>query len=107
MITVSIYRDENGRCCGFHCSGHAGYAESGSDIVCAAVSALTMNAINSISEFTSDTFSYDEDEKSGMMDFRIVSEMSAVSEILLKSLILGLQSIADAYGRKYIRFRNE
>ena len=32
--------------------GHAGYAEEGYDIICAAVSALTVNTINSIEQFT-------------------------------------------------------
>ncbi|HPR40565.1 MAG TPA: ribosomal-processing cysteine protease Prp [Oscillospiraceae bacterium] len=34
----------------FRISGHAGYAESGKDIVCAAVSACTEMAVNGITE---------------------------------------------------------
>ena len=34
----------------FSISGHSGYAESGSDIVCAAVSAMTMLVCNTITE---------------------------------------------------------
>ncbi len=103
MVRVSLYRDGNGRVCGFHCSGHAGFAESGSDIICAAVSALTMTAVNSIETFTSDHFSYKEDEKDGVMDFRICSDLSDQAELLLQSMVLGLSSIEEAYGRKYIR----
>ena len=103
MIKVSIYRDENKKVIGFHCVGHAGYAESGSDIICAAVSALTMTTINSIDTFTADTYSYDEDESTGMMDFRIISEVSGASELLLNSLLLGLCGIEESYGKKYIR----
>ena len=36
--------------------GHAGYAEPGQDIVCAAVSALVINTINAIEAFTEDDF---------------------------------------------------
>ena len=107
MIRISIYKDRDGRINGFHCAGHAGYAESGSDIICAAVSALTMTAVNSIESFTSDTFSYDEKEEDGMMDFRILSPLSPASEILLKSLVLGLSGIEEAYGRKYIRVQEK
>ena len=41
---------------GFRIEGHAGYAKHGKDIVCAAVSALVMNTMNSIHSFTSDVF---------------------------------------------------
>ena len=107
MINISIYQDENDRYCGFCCKGHAGYAENGYDIICAAVSVLTMNTVNSVSEFTKDTFSYEEDEKSGYMEFRLHSGFSAETELLMKALVLGLQSVEDAYGRKYIRVKTQ
>ena len=66
MIKVSIYKNDEGKMIGFRLSGHAGYAEHGQDIVCAAVSALVINAMNSIETFSSDTFTYDEDEESGI-----------------------------------------
>ncbi len=103
MITVSIHKNSKGQLNGFHLEGHAGYAESGSDIVCAAVSALVITTMNSIEHFTSDTFDYQENEEDGMMDFRIVSTISERSELLLGSLILGLQGIEEEYGRKYIK----
>ncbi len=37
MITVKLV-SQNGKFSGFDVSGHSGYAESGSDIVCAAIS---------------------------------------------------------------------
>lgn len=88
---------------GFCSEGHAGYARHGKDIVCAAVSALVMNTMNSIHSFTSDVFDYKEDEKKGMVDFRIISEPSPETKLLLKSLILGLQGIQEEYGEKYLR----
>lgn len=42
---------EGGRVCGFSISGHSGYAEDGSDIVCAAVTSavrLTEAALNTV-----------------------------------------------------------
>ena len=36
----------------FLSKGHAGYAEEGQDIVCAAVSALIITTVNSLEEFT-------------------------------------------------------
>ena len=58
MINVIVYKDGKGLIEGFSLKGHAGYAEHGSDIVCSAVSMLTINTLNSISEFTSDAFTY-------------------------------------------------
>ncbi|WP_333683544.1 ribosomal-processing cysteine protease Prp, partial [Enterocloster lavalensis] len=59
MIQVTIFRDseESGDVfTGVELSGHAGYAESGRDIVCAAVSALVLNMANSVEAFTEDGF---------------------------------------------------
>ena len=55
MITVTIYKD-SGQYAGFTARGHAGYAEEGFDIVCAAASALTINCLNSLEAFTEDSF---------------------------------------------------
>lgn len=41
MTRVILYRDRSERYCGFSVSGHSGYADEGSDIVCAAVSACS------------------------------------------------------------------
>lgn len=103
MIEISVYKNADGKFTGFACSGHAGYAESGQDIVCAAVSALVINTMNSIEKFTSDTFEYQEDESKGQIDFRIVSGLSKESGLLLNSLFLGLQGIQEDYGRQYIK----
>ena len=104
MIKVSIYKSSDGICNGFEMDGHAGYAEHGHDIVCAAVSALVINTINSIEQFTKDRFDYQEDEESGHIEFRIISKVSSESTLLLNSLFLGLQGIKDDYDSKYIHF---
>ncbi len=107
MITISIHKNSKGQLNGFRLEGHAGYAQSGSDIVCAAVSALVITAMNSIEHFTSDTFDYQENEEDGMMDFKIVGTISERSELLLGSLMLGLQGIEEQYGRKYIKINSK
>ena len=50
---------------GFRIEGHAGYAKHGKDIVCAAVSILVMNTMESIRLLSSDVFDYEEDEERG------------------------------------------
>lgn len=44
MVDVHVYRDECGRLSRFHAFGHAGWAQSGDDVVCAAVSTLLQAA---------------------------------------------------------------
>jgi len=105
MINVSIYKNAEDLITGFRLTGHADYAEYGSDIVCAAVSALVINTINSIENFTSDQFQLEQDEKKGMMEFHVVSTMSSNTNLLLNSLALGLKGIADDYSDKYIRLK--
>ena len=41
MITINIKRNDKNEIIKFSLDGHAGYAKSGNDIVCAAVSAIT------------------------------------------------------------------
>ena len=88
---------------GFRTEGHAEYARHGKDIVCAAVSMLVTNTINSIEAFTSAVFEYKEDEKKGQMEFKIISEPTSDIKLLFKSLLLGLQGIQEEYGEKYLR----
>ena len=52
MIQVEIIRDASKAYVGFSIKGHAGYAEHGQDIICAAVSVLAQNTVNSIEQFT-------------------------------------------------------
>lgn len=44
----AVFTREGERLTGFRASGHAGYAEHGSDIVCAAVSVLGCACVNSL-----------------------------------------------------------
>jgi len=88
---------------GFKLSGHAFYSEYGKDIVCAAVSALVINTINSIEKFTSDKFSLKEDENEGIIEFHMVSPISSSTNLLLSSLALGLEGIAREYTDRYIK----
>lgn len=107
MIRVVKLRDEQGTLCGFCCSGHSGYAESGSDIICSAVSALVINTMNSIEAFTDDACSCRQEPESGTIEFRIVSRPCRESLLLLDSLFLGLQGIEEGYGKRYLTISKE
>lgn len=102
MINIAIYKNAENLITGFKVSGHAGYAEAGSDVVCSAVSALVINTINSIEHFTSDKFTYDQDEKNGLLEFHVVSPAGSNATLLMNSLALGLSGIVEEYQGKYM-----
>ena len=102
MIEITRIKNEHGENIGFRCLGHAGFARHGKDIVCAAVSGLVLNTINSIEAFTEDKFSCATEEKAGLVEFVIVSEVSKESALLMDSLFLGLTNIQHDYGKRFI-----
>lgn len=67
MISVTVYKDKNNHYTGFRCDGHAEYAEPGEDIVCSAVSVLTLNTCNAIEALTEDAFSVGADQEQGWL----------------------------------------
>ena len=107
MIRVNVFRDSEGTCCRIQIEGHAGYEEYGKDIICASVSALTLNMANSVEQFTDDGFDGSVDEKNGAFEFSFTGEISSESKLLMDSLILGLRNIAETYGEQYIKIRFE
>ena len=100
MISVTIYRNEN-QIIGFRCSGHSGYADSGSDIICAGVSALVINTINAIETFLKIPFQLETEAGSGLIDFRL-EQTGHDTELLLRTMVLGLKGIQKDYGNEYI-----
>lgn len=102
MTNITIFKS-NGKYIGFECIGHAGFADAGEDIVCAAISVLTINTINSIEQLTKDAFSVSSDEDTGTIKMHFESEASYEAAILMCSLELGLISVADQYGEQYLQ----
>ena len=101
MTKISIVKSD-GRYKGFECLGHSGYAEAGEDIVCAAVSSLTINTINSIEQFTDDGFDLEADENTGSIKMYFKDIPSDDSTLLMKSMELGLNAIADQYDGQFV-----
>ena len=99
MITIKV-RKKNGSYEEFISKGHAGYAEAGQDIVCAAVSALIINTVNSLEKFTDDNF--DVHEKDGFVSIHFRNNLSERAMLLMDSLLLGLTEIAGSYNNRYL-----
>ena len=100
MIRIEIHKDKQ-QYTGFTSQGHAGYAEAGYDIICAAVSVLTVTTVNSIETFTKDKFSVK--QKEGFLEVTLEGTVSRETALLLDSMILGLQGIQNDYGNEYIK----
>ncbi|MCI8484896.1 MAG: ribosomal-processing cysteine protease Prp [Lachnospiraceae bacterium] len=105
MICVTIYKNSEQEYTAFQCMGHAEYAEAGYDIVCAAVSALVLNTINSIEKLVSDPFEIETEQESGFIDFSLKEGYSKDSLLLIRSLVLGLQGIQKNYGNNRITLK--
>lgn len=99
MTKITFYQREDGSFQGFDSSDHAGYAEEGQDIVCSAVSALVINFVNSLEEFTDNHYQVDVDQQNAKINVIFTEELSDEGSLLLKSLILGLTSIEEDHGQ--------
>ena len=73
--------------------GHAGYAEAGFDIICAAVSALAVNCVNSVEQIAGDRVSAEERE--GFLACVFPGGLSHDGSVLMESMLIGLRMIAE------------
>ncbi len=106
MICVTVFVDFEQNYRGIDLLGHAGEAADPAEdqnLVCAAVSAMVLNMANSVEHFTDDRFEAEEDERTGLFCFRFLSDISSESNILMNSLVFGLQNIEEEYGEPYIK----
>ena len=99
MITITVTKS-GGEFVSLESDGHAGYAEEGKDIICAAVSALLVNTVNSIETLTGDRILSESED--GYLYFSFPDGHSEKTELLMQSLLLGLQSIRQSYGSQYL-----
>ncbi len=105
-MKIVVYENQDGILDGFETIGHACFADKDEDIVCAGVSALMINFINSIEIFTDDGFKVNSDFTGDLskdsLSFIFDGDISSESQLLLKSMCLGLEKIAQAYGKEYV-----
>ncbi len=98
MIKVSFF-ETNGTVERVRAVGHSGYAESGSDVVCAAVSTLVQTAYLAIKELGCDA-SYVRDEKTGLFEFTVKADGQKRhdADVILHALGVGLRDLESGYG---------
>ncbi len=95
MIRITkLYR--NNELFGFQIEGHAGYSIPGRDIVCAAVSTITLNTINSITMLSNAEMDIKE-SRDGFIQYTLTPRPGIIADTLLKSANIGYKSIAEQY----------
>lgn len=94
MILIQMYNN------GFIIDGHAGYAEPGKDIVCAAVSAISQTCIMSIEDLTKDECICR--QENGYMELKCKNP-DVDTILLLRAFETGARAISENY-KKFVRF---
>ncbi len=102
MTTVYARCDERG-VRALRVSGHAGYAESGSDIVCAAASILITTCVNALESVAGLKPIVRQEESPAMIEVKLPSALSPVQEhdarVILETVLQGFSDIAAQYPR--------
>ena len=80
--------------------GHAGFSLSGSDIVCASISILVINTINSIEELAKEEIVTESDENEGYIECHFPNQINDKTKLLMDSMVLGLKNIEQNYGKR-------
>lgn len=100
--------DKNNVLYKFAIYGNTGYDEDGKDIVASALSALSINTINSLLSLTDIDIKYNSTPLNDqpylecyIEEFKD-SEQQKEYELFIESLKLGVEAIEDAYGSQYV-----
>lgn len=102
MIQGKFRFNQSDEIVSFELSGHANAGPYGSDLVCAAVSALTITTVNSLETIAQIKPLVESDEEMGgylyvTLPQELTNEQMLASQILLKNLLLGLEAMTDEY----------
>ena len=107
-MTTIIIRKTSEKYRGFICMGHAEYAKkSQPDILCAAISVLVTNTINSLEALAEEKMNVVTNEETGFIRCDFEDELQERSEFLLDSMVFGLQMLSRDYGKKYLQVKFE
>ena len=98
MTRVEFF-DHEGRITGFCCSGHSGYAEEGSDIVCAAVSSAVQFAECTINDVLGNhaNVKMNQDEPRVTLTLPAACDDEDAVQAVLTGFMLTMCSLRDDY----------
>ena len=89
-MTTVTFRMEGDRITGFDSQGHSGYAESGSDIVCAAITSAIRLVEATVNDVLGLAAAVRVDERETRISFRLPGGLSATAESTCQALLTGL-----------------
>lgn len=107
MIEVRLFSDSVGRLKGLFVSGHSGYARAGSDIVCAAVSAITQAAVLGLEEVLELAPEVRIDDEAGLLELTLAqpgANKEREAQAVLETAARSLERLSGQYP-KYLRVR--
>ncbi len=102
MIRVTLFKRDKGYI-GFEVKGHARFADYGKDIVCASVSILTQNCINSLGDVLKAKVDFKQ-EDDGYARIYVLDKDEEIldkASLLIESMNHGLTWLSDTYP-KYV-----
>ena len=89
-MTTVTFRMEGDRIIGFDVQGHSGYAEAGSDIVCAAVTSAVRLVETTVNDVMGLAASVKIREKDASISLRLPGGLSPTAESTCQTLLAGL-----------------
>ena len=96
---IKVYIEKDDKINSIKISGHAGYNESGKDIVCASVSSIAITTVNAIVRLDRNSISFD--ERDGFLKLDILSH-SDIVDTLIENMIELFYELEEQYP-KYIK----
>jgi len=117
MIIVEVHKEISGQIRSLSVSDHSGYAEAGSDIICAGASTLVYTAIGAIQDLCGldDFYRIEEADDEDSIPFSEIAvpalalseEQLRTSQIILQTVVIGLKQLEESvntqYGNQFIR----
>ena len=94
MINICFIKKQNSLV-GFELKGHSGYAEHGSDIVCASVSSAAYMTANTITEIIGVSADISVDD--GYMKMKLTSQNALKAQDILRGFELHINELSQQY----------
>ncbi len=102
MTKVSLLKAPNGRVYGYEISGHSGYAPSGQDIVCAALSFLGTTCCNSLESVAGVKPQASVNEEKGYLRVEVrESQLNDKTDVIFALFQQGIGDLSASYP-KYV-----
>lgn len=100
MTTIKVFK-QNGYIIGFECSGHTGYGEYGSDILCATISALSQSCVLGIKNVLKLKPKIVKQDEVGYLriEFLKQNDIDAIkkSQVLFETFVVSIKDLLQEY----------